>query len=80
MNQTAEQAELLAEPPALPGRWTICAMLFMAAIITSWTASRPPMPSVWSSQAVLLTVQVAAWLALGKGGMLRHNPAVRGRR
>jgi ACS family hexuronate transporter-like MFS transporter len=28
-----EQTELLADPPALPGRWTICAMLFVATSI-----------------------------------------------
>lgn len=28
-----EQAELLTEPPALPGRWTVCAMLFVATSI-----------------------------------------------
>jgi MFS transporter, ACS family, hexuronate transporter len=30
---SAEPAEALAEPPALSGRWTICAMLFMATTI-----------------------------------------------
>jgi len=33
MNETIEKAELLAEPPALPGRWTVCAMLFVATSI-----------------------------------------------
>jgi MFS transporter, ACS family, hexuronate transporter len=33
VNQSAEQDELLAEPPALRGRWTICAMLFVATSI-----------------------------------------------
>jgi ACS family hexuronate transporter-like MFS transporter len=28
-----EERELLAEPPALPGRWTVCAMLFVATSI-----------------------------------------------
>ena len=30
---TEEQADVLAEPPALQGRWTICAMLFVATTI-----------------------------------------------
>lgn len=30
---TEEHLETLAEPPALPGRWTICAMLFVATTI-----------------------------------------------
>jgi MFS transporter, ACS family, hexuronate transporter len=33
MSDPADQSELLAEPPALPGRWTICAMLFVATSI-----------------------------------------------
>ena len=33
MNEVTERAELLAEPVALPGRWTICAMLFVATSI-----------------------------------------------
>lgn len=33
MIETDERTELLAEPPALPGRWTICAMLFVATTI-----------------------------------------------
>lgn len=33
MNEVTERTELLAEPPALPGRWTICAMLFVATSI-----------------------------------------------
>jgi ACS family hexuronate transporter-like MFS transporter len=33
MIETEEQTEQLAEPPALPGRWTICAMLFVATTI-----------------------------------------------
>lgn len=33
MIDTEERTELLAEPPALPGRWTICAMLFVATSI-----------------------------------------------
>jgi MFS transporter, ACS family, hexuronate transporter len=33
MIDTEERAELLAEPPALLGRWTICAMLFVATSI-----------------------------------------------
>jgi ACS family hexuronate transporter-like MFS transporter len=33
MIETEEPIELLAEPPALPGRWTICAMLFVATSI-----------------------------------------------
>ncbi len=32
-SQPIEHAESLAEPPALTGRWTICAMLFMATTI-----------------------------------------------
>ena len=28
MIDTEERTEVSAEPPALPGRWTICAMLF----------------------------------------------------
>jgi MFS transporter, ACS family, hexuronate transporter len=31
--QTADQLEQMAEPPALPGRWTVCAMLFVATSI-----------------------------------------------
>src|ERR1039457_1611707 len=31
--QAIEHAESLAEPPALTGRWTICAMLFVATTI-----------------------------------------------
>lgn len=33
MIDTEERTEALAEPPALPGRWTICAMLFVATTI-----------------------------------------------
>jgi ACS family hexuronate transporter-like MFS transporter len=33
MIETDESTEHLAEPPALPGRWTICAMLFVATTI-----------------------------------------------
>jgi MFS transporter, ACS family, hexuronate transporter len=33
MIETDERMEVLAEPPALPGRWTICAMLFVATTI-----------------------------------------------
>ena len=33
MIRTDEQFEALAEPPALSGRWTICAMLFVATTI-----------------------------------------------
>ena len=33
MIETEERTEHLAEPPALPGRWTICAMLFVATTI-----------------------------------------------
>jgi len=33
MIETEERTQLLAEPPALPGRWTICAMLFVATSI-----------------------------------------------
>ncbi len=33
MIDTEERTEVLAEPPALPGRWTICAMLFVATTI-----------------------------------------------
>jgi MFS transporter, ACS family, hexuronate transporter len=33
MIDTQERSESLAEPPALPGRWTICAMLFVATTI-----------------------------------------------
>jgi MFS transporter, ACS family, hexuronate transporter len=33
MIETEERTEQLAEPPALPGRWTICAMLFVATTI-----------------------------------------------
>ncbi len=33
MSDPVDQTELLAEPPALPGRWTICAMLFVATSI-----------------------------------------------
>jgi len=33
MIDTEERSESLAEPPALPGRWTICAMLFVATTI-----------------------------------------------
>jgi len=32
-SQPIERAESLTEPPALPGRWTICAMLFVATTI-----------------------------------------------
>ncbi len=32
-NPIDEQVELIAEPPALPGRWTICSMLFVATSI-----------------------------------------------
>jgi ACS family hexuronate transporter-like MFS transporter len=32
-SESVEHAESLAEPPALTGRWTICAMLFMATTI-----------------------------------------------
>ena len=32
-NQPEEPVEQLADPPALPGRWTICAMLFVATSI-----------------------------------------------
>src|SRR5206468_2621078 len=33
MPPTDEQLEAMAEPPALEGRWTICAMLFVATTI-----------------------------------------------
>ena len=33
MIDTEERTDQLAEPPALPGRWTICAMLFVATTI-----------------------------------------------
>ena len=33
MIDTEEHIDRLAEPPALPGRWTICAMLFVATTI-----------------------------------------------
>src|SRR5579863_7030165 len=33
MIEFEEGTEVLAEPPALPGRWTICAMLFVATTI-----------------------------------------------
>jgi MFS transporter, ACS family, hexuronate transporter len=33
MIDTEERMEVSAEPPALPGRWTICAMLFVATTI-----------------------------------------------
>ncbi len=33
MSDLVDQIEALAEPPALPGRWTICAMLFVATSI-----------------------------------------------
>src|SRR6266567_1101105 len=33
MIETEERTQLLAEPPALAGRWTICAMLFVATSI-----------------------------------------------
>src|SRR5246127_1976043 len=33
MSETAVRTEQLAEPPALAGRWTICAMLFVATTI-----------------------------------------------
>src|SRR5580692_10930972 len=33
MIDTEERIESLPEPPALPGRWTICAMLFVATTI-----------------------------------------------
>src|SRR6266567_2476778 len=33
MIDTEERMDQLAEPPALPGRWTICAMLFVATTI-----------------------------------------------
>jgi ACS family hexuronate transporter-like MFS transporter len=33
MIDTEDRTESLAEPPALPGRWTICAMLFVATTI-----------------------------------------------
>jgi ACS family hexuronate transporter-like MFS transporter len=33
MIDTEEQTEHLADPPALPGRWAICAMLFVATTI-----------------------------------------------
>jgi len=33
MIDTEERTEVSAEPPALPGRWTICAMLFVATTI-----------------------------------------------
>lgn len=33
MSDLVDQTEALAEPPALPGRWTICAMLFVATSI-----------------------------------------------
>src|ERR1017187_9756447 len=32
-NRVNDRTELLAEPPALPGRWTVCAMLFVATSI-----------------------------------------------
>ena len=33
MKEVVESTEVFAEPPALPGRWTICAMLFVATSI-----------------------------------------------
>jgi MFS transporter, ACS family, hexuronate transporter len=33
MNETAVEQEHMADPPALAGRWTICAMLFVATTI-----------------------------------------------
>lgn len=33
MIDSVDEIEVLAEPPALPGRWTICAMLFVATTI-----------------------------------------------
>ncbi|MDE3189124.1 MAG: MFS transporter [Acidobacteriota bacterium] len=33
MSDPVAETEILAEPPALPGRWTICAMLFVATSI-----------------------------------------------
>ncbi|MFZ0745886.1 MAG: MFS transporter [Terracidiphilus sp.] len=33
LHDSTNPADTLAEPPALPGRWTICAMLFMATTI-----------------------------------------------
>ena len=33
MIESEQHAEMLSEPPALAGRWTICAMLFVATSI-----------------------------------------------
>ena len=33
MKQAVESIEVFADPPALPGRWTVCAMLFVATSI-----------------------------------------------
>jgi ACS family hexuronate transporter-like MFS transporter len=33
MKEVVESTEVFAEPPALPGRWTVCAMLFVATSI-----------------------------------------------
>ena len=33
LHDSTNPADTLAEPPALPGRWTICAMLFVATTI-----------------------------------------------
>ena len=33
MKDVVETTEVFAEPPALPGRWTVCAMLFVATSI-----------------------------------------------
>lgn len=33
MKDVVESTEVFAEPPALPGRWTVCAMLFVATSI-----------------------------------------------
>lgn len=33
MKVSQEPVEVFAEPPALPGRWTVCAMLFVATTI-----------------------------------------------
>jgi ACS family hexuronate transporter-like MFS transporter len=33
MKESVESTEVFADPPALPGRWTVCAMLFVATSI-----------------------------------------------